>query len=121
MRTRGKLGRFQEAELDLKKYREQPIRWWQEVSKKEYPTLAGLAFTVFSMPAMSAECKRVFSRAGKMVTNDRYQLKADIIEADHLKSWLISNLIDRQKAWRVLHEIEESALLQRHLERPLVL
>jgi len=72
------------------------------------------------MPAMSAECKRAFSRAGKMVTNDRYQLKADIIEADQLlKSWLISGLIDRQKVWRVLHEIEESALLQRHLERQL--
>lgn len=74
MRTRGELKQFQEAELDLKEYREQPIWWWQEVSKKEYPTFAGLAFTVFSMPAMSAECERAFSCAGKMVTNDRYQL-----------------------------------------------
>jgi hypothetical protein len=95
------------------------LRWWQEVGKKEYPTLAGLAFTVFSMPAMSSECERAYSRAGMMVTDDRYQRKADIIEADQLlKSWLAGNLIDRRKALRVLNEIEQSSLLERHLQRP---
>ena len=89
LRTKGELERFIQAELDLKGFESEPLRWWQELGKKEYPTLAGLAFTVFSMPAMSSECDRAVSRAGKMITDDRYQLKADIIEANQLlKSWL---------------------------------
>jgi len=68
---------------------------------------------------MSAECERAFSRAGKMVTDDRYQLKADIIEADQLiKSWLAGGLIDRNKAWRVLDEIQQQQLLESHQQRP---
>ena len=115
LRTRGKLERFLLAELDIEGYENEPLRWWQERGKKVYPTLASLAFTVFSIPAMSSECERAFSRAGKMVTDERYQLKADIIEADQLlKSWLISGLIDRNKAWRVMSEIEELALFEQH-------
>ena len=120
LRTKGELERFLQAELDYDGYDSEPLRWWQERGKKEYPTLAGLAFTVFAMPAMSSECKRAFSRAGKMVTDDRYQLKADIIEADQLiKSWLAGGLIDRNKAWRVLDEIEQQQLLESHQYRPL--
>ena len=63
--------------------------------------LAGLAFTVFAIPATSSECKRAFSRAGKIVTDDRYQLKAHQL----IKSWLVGGLINRNKAWRVLDEI----------------
>ena len=77
------------------------------VVRKAYPTLAGLAFIVFATPAMSSECERAFSHAGKMVTDDRYQHKADILEADQLlKSWLIDGLIDRTKLRRVLDETE---------------
>jgi hypothetical protein len=113
LRIRGEFDRFTQAELDLTAYEHEPLRWWQERGKHEYPTLAGLAFTVFAMPAMSAECERSFSRAGKMVTDDRYCLRADIIEADQLlKSWLVSGLINRETAWRVLDEIEQQALLE---------
>ena len=42
-----------------------------------------------------------------MITDERHQLKANIVEADQLmKSWLIGGLVDREKAWRVLNEIE---------------
>jgi hypothetical protein len=70
------------------------------------------------MPAMSAECERSFSCAGKMVTDDRYRLKADIIEADQLlKSWLVSGLINRDTAWRVLGEIEQHALVEQQQQQ----
>jgi len=55
-----------------------------------------------------------------MVTDERYQLKADFIEADQLlKSWLVSGLIDCNIAWQVLSEIEEQTLLQQHQQPPL--
>jgi hypothetical protein len=119
LRTKGELERYLQAELNLDGYYGEPLQWWQEIGKKEYPTLADLAFTVFAIPAMSAECERAFSRAGKMVTTDRYQLKADIIEADQLiKSWLAGGLIDRNKAWRVLDEIQHQTVLESHQQRP---
>ena len=110
LKTKGELERFLSAELDLDGYESEPLRWWQERSKKAYPTLAGLAFTVFSIPVMSSECERAFSRAGKIVTDERYQLKADQL----LKSWLVSGLINRDKAWRVMSEIEQLALLNQN-------
>jgi hypothetical protein len=70
---------------------------------------------------MSAECERLFSRAGKMVTNDRWRLKADIIEAEQLlESWLVSGLINRDTAWRVLSEIEQRAFEQQQQPPPLL-
>jgi hypothetical protein len=43
---------------------------------------------------MSIECERAFSAAIRLLTDDRYNLKPDIIEADQcLKSWFkISNI-----------------------------
>jgi len=40
---------------------EQPILWWLK-SRKLYPRLSILALDALSVPAMSAECERVFSR-----------------------------------------------------------
>jgi hypothetical protein len=43
----------------------------------------------------SAEFERAFSHAKKMVSEERYSLKADIIEAEQcLKNWLISGVVD---------------------------
>jgi hypothetical protein len=115
LRRRGEFERFLQAELDLEGYENEPLRWWHERGKELYPILAGLAFTLLSMPAMSSECERSFSRAGKMVTTDRYSLKADIIEADQLlKSWLVSGLINRETAWQILSEVKQQALLNQH-------
>ena len=83
-RTKGELDRYLTDELSLEGYENTPLRWWQEVGKSRYPTLAGLAFTLFAAPAISSECERGFSRAGKIVTDKRYSLKADIIKADQL-------------------------------------
>lgn len=64
LRARRELEMFLEAELDLIGYKNEPLRWQQEVGKEAYPTLAGLAFVVFSMPAMSSECGRARRQDG---------------------------------------------------------
>jgi hypothetical protein len=70
-----------------------PVQWW--VSKKlNFPTLRLLAFDILSIPAMSAECERVFSSAKKMITPDRNGLNSDIVEAcECLKYWWDNSLV----------------------------
>jgi hypothetical protein len=100
------LDRFMTAYHDITGYEERPLVWWIERGEPLYPTLAGLAFTLFAIPGMSAECERAFSQAKKMVTDERYCLKADVIEADQcVKSWLKSQLVDGSATWRILGEV----------------
>ena len=52
-----------------------------------------MAFDMLSIPAMSAECERVFSSAKLLITDRRGRLKEDIIEASEcLKSWIEAEL-----------------------------
>ena len=37
------------------------VGWWK-INEMVYPTLARIAFDLFSIPSMSAEVERVFSR-----------------------------------------------------------
>jgi hypothetical protein len=77
------------------KHINKPLLWWKDVGEQLYPTLAGLAYNLFSIPGMSSECERAFSQAKRMVTDERHGLKEDIIEADQcLKSWLVNGLVD---------------------------
>ena len=59
---------------------ERPLKWWG-TRRQEYPRLSQMAFDLLSMPLMSAECERIFSKAKRFVTDDRARLNADIIEA----------------------------------------
>ena len=53
-----------------------------------------MAYDLFAIPGMSSECERVFSRAKKMITDERWHLSADTIEADQcLKNWLRNNVV----------------------------
>ena len=73
----------------------EPLRWWRERGELLYPTLASMAYDLFSIPAMSAECERAFSLAKKLITDERYNLKPDIIEADQcIKSWCKHGIVD---------------------------
>ena len=95
--------------MDISGYEERPLAWWQERGILIYPTLAILAFNLFSTPGMSAECERAFSQAKRMVTEERYHLKSDIIEADQcVKSWLRSGLVDGKAAFELLARTEPS-------------
>ena len=88
------LDAFITSTVDLSAYRDKPLRWWQERGQALYPTLATLAFDIFAIPGMSSECERAFSYAKKLVTDDRYNIKPDIIEAEQcLKSWSEASLL----------------------------
>jgi hypothetical protein len=52
------------------------------------PDLARFALDMLAIPAMSAECERVFSSAKHLITDARNRLDPDIIEANEcLKHW----------------------------------
>jgi hypothetical protein len=103
--------RFMDAtaeELSSAGYLNRPLAWWREHGEKMFPTLSILAYNVLSMPGMSAECERVFSQAKRMVTDERFNLRADIIEAEQcLKSWLISGLVDGSEAWKIYDLLQD--------------
>ena len=64
------------------------LEHWQS-PESLYPDLSQLAYDTCSIPAMSAECERVFSSTKLLITDRRNRLKEDIIEASEvLKSWL---------------------------------
>ena len=73
-----------------------PRVWWQDPRRqRDYPTLCRMAIDLFSAPAMSSECERVFSQAKKLVTDERNRLAADTIEAcECQKNWLQHGLVD---------------------------
>jgi hypothetical protein len=49
-----------------------------------------MALDMLSIPAMSSDCKRIFSQAKLMITGQRHRLKADIVEAlQYLRAWYI--------------------------------
>jgi hypothetical protein len=54
-----------------------------------------MAYDVFSIPVMGSECERAFSAVKKLINEQRYNLKTDIIEADQcIKSWLKNGIAD---------------------------
>jgi hypothetical protein len=52
--------------------------WWRDAP---YSSLRQWAFDILSVPAMSAEIERVFSEAGRLITDDRIRLGNEMIEA----------------------------------------
>jgi len=63
-------------------------------SMNPFPRLTKLALTVFTAPAMSADCKQVFSETKRVITDDRNQLSAAAIETILCqKNWLDNKLM----------------------------
>ena len=59
-----------------------------------------MAYDLF---AVTGECERAFSRAKKMVTDERHSSREDVIEPEQcLKSWLISGTVDDAQTWASL-------------------
>jgi hAT family C-terminal dimerisation region len=66
--------------------------FWEHLGNK-YPSLARMAFDLLSIPAMSAECERVFSSTKLLLTDRRSRMKEDIIEASEcLRAWVLAEL-----------------------------
>ncbi|OBS15938.1 hypothetical protein FPOA_27990 [Fusarium poae] len=71
-----------------------PIQYWWE-RRKDYPRLSRMALDLLSVPPMSAECERLFSVAGQMVSPLRTRLEASTIGMTQtLRSWVRNGLID---------------------------
>jgi hAT family C-terminal dimerisation region len=56
------------------------LDYWKDHAKR-WPNLTRLAFDALSIPAMSAECERCFSSAKNMISDSRYSLSPESIEA----------------------------------------
>ena len=63
------------------------LQYWS-LQENNYPDLAKMAYDLHSIPAMSAECERVFSSTKLLFTDLRARMGDDVIEASEcLKSW----------------------------------
>jgi hypothetical protein len=81
------------------------IAWWR-ANEMIYPTLARMAYELYSIPAMSAEVERVFSRfyykvwtdtcSAKLTLRDRRNrlLTESVESVECLHNWLLSGLIE---------------------------
>jgi hypothetical protein len=57
------------------------LAWWcQDTQRQRWPRLSLIAIDILSIPAMSAEPERVFSRARRTVTWDKGQMVPETIE-----------------------------------------
>lgn len=76
-----------------------PLHWWcEEQQRKRWPKLSYMAIDILSIPAMSDEPERVFSRARRTISWDRAQLGAETIETvECLKDWLQSGILIEEK------------------------
>src|SRR5437588_6265369 len=58
------------------------LDWWlEDTQQKTYPNLSKMALDILSIPAMSAEPERLFSRAKITITDRRNRLGAETVEA----------------------------------------
>jgi hypothetical protein len=72
-----------------------PLEYWRSKAK-DYPRLSKMALDVMTVPAMSAECERLFSAVGLMITAIRNRLDASTVGlVQILRSWLKAGIIDR--------------------------
>ena len=76
--------RTNKADLEV----EDPLEWWV-CHASEYPVLSQMAFDLFSCPAMSAECERVFSQTKKVITDERNRLSSNTVAAIECQKHLL--------------------------------
>lgn len=89
--TFDELDRFLNADIETEV--ENPLLWWK-AHEAQYPLLSRIAFDLFAAPATSAECERVFSRAGRVLDSRRLRTYEEIGEATEcLRAWLRAGLI----------------------------
>jgi hypothetical protein len=73
---------------------EDPICYWFS-RRLEYPRLSQMAVEILSVLPMSAECERLFSSSGRMVSPLRSRLESSTIGmAQALRSWLKAGVIE---------------------------
>ena len=77
----------------LKNKPESLIHWWRD-QESLFPVLTTLAYSVLSIPAMSAECERVFSSSKLTVTPNRSKMSPSTLEqCECLRNWFLKEVI----------------------------
>jgi hypothetical protein len=72
---------------------EKPWLWWLQ-HRNRYPILFKVATNYLSIPSMSCECERAFSKAGRTIMCDCNSLHSDTIEALQLqRNWVQHGLV----------------------------
>lgn len=67
--------------------------WWIS-HEKTFPNLTSFALSILSIPAMEAECERVFSSAKLLIVDNRNSLDQAIIEAiECIRAWWKRSII----------------------------
>ena len=69
-----------------------------------FPKLHLWALDTLAIPAMSAECGRVFSSTKKLINPERNHLSEESIEASECLNWWDRGLITQQEDAEVTHE-----------------
>nr|CAA68959.1 putative transposase [Ascobolus immersus] len=79
-----------------------PVEWWI-VNQDRFPLLSKLALNILSIPAMSAECERVFSNAKLILTERRRTIGDEALEANQvLRAWIRAGLTTSDRCDAVL-------------------
>ena len=69
------------------------MRWWAD-RRADFSRLSRLALDILAIPAMAADCERVFSIAKLMITSQRHRLQALTIEMMQLlKHWVAEGAV----------------------------
>lgn len=69
--------------IELKKYLStqciprafDPLRWWDQVGRFDYPLLSRVAYKYLIIQATSVPCERIFSTSGQLFNDKRASLK----------------------------------------------
>jgi len=78
------MARTNKADLDV----EDPLEWLI-CHASNYCILSKMAFDLFSCPAMSAECERVFSQMKRVITDEQNRLNSGTVAAIKCQKHLI--------------------------------
>ena len=68
-------GKFERTSVSV-----DPLQFWEKEAN-QYPLLSAIARKILVIPATSAESERHFSRAGKIVTEERSQLDPEAVDS----------------------------------------
>lgn len=86
------------------------FQYWYE-RRHKYPRLSRMALDFLTIPAMSSECERLFSSAGRMMTQQRTSLAAAMVSmCQALRSWYRSGIARDMDT--LLVSIQEEGLLK---------
>jgi len=89
-----------------------PFEYWHS-KRLQFPHLAQMAIDILSVPCMSAECERLFSTAGLMVSDLRSRLHASTIGlAQTVRSWYRQGIIKAEVPLVIVGKDQQESVIQ---------